>query len=279
MQAKRITETQIRQLERIEEGFLRKLFQTSTGCSLAQLYLESGHIPARFAIQKARLLFLKSILEEKPESVIQRFFNLQLKNPTKGDWASSCQQDLKELEINLSMQEIKSITKSKFTKIIKKAIQVKALEYLLRKQGSKGKEMKYEELKLAEYLSPCENRITITDQRNIFAIRNRMVPIESNFGNKNAEMCVCGKNETMKHIYYCEYWNENEELNIRIPYEEIFKNNISKQVEISRRFFRNFEKRCKFRTQTKKSINLKQNEPHVIQFCDPLFLSNGDGNG
>ena len=39
-----LKETEIRQLERIEEGFLRKLFQTSTGCSLAQLYLESGHI-------------------------------------------------------------------------------------------------------------------------------------------------------------------------------------------------------------------------------------------
>ena len=52
-----LTEQQIRQLERIEEGFLRRLFQTSAGCSLAQLYLESGHIPARFAIQKARLFF------------------------------------------------------------------------------------------------------------------------------------------------------------------------------------------------------------------------------
>ena len=35
------------------------------------------------------------------------------------------------------MQEILILTKSKFTKIIKKAIQVKALKYLLQKQGSK----------------------------------------------------------------------------------------------------------------------------------------------
>ena len=230
--------------------------------------MESGHIPARFAIRKARLLFLKSILEEKSESVIQRFFNLQLQNPTKGDWASICQQDLKELEINFSMQEIKSITKYKFTKLIKKAIQVKALEYLLRKRGSKGKEIVYKELKLAEYLSPNEKRITTTDQRNIFAIRNRMVPIQSNFGNKDVEICACGNIETMEHIYYCEYWNE--EVDIKIPYEEIFENNISKQIEISRRFFKNLEKRNKVRT---------KNEPHVIQFCDPPFLSNGDGNG
>ena len=84
--------------------------------------IEINLVPARFAIQKARLLFLKSILEEKPESVIHRFLNLQLLNPTKGDWASTCQQYLKELEINLSMKEIMILTKSKLTKIIKKAI-------------------------------------------------------------------------------------------------------------------------------------------------------------
>ena len=72
-----LKENQIRQLGRIEEGYLRKLFQTSAGCPIAQLYLESGFIPARFAIKKARLLFLKSLLEEKQDSMIYRFFTLQ----------------------------------------------------------------------------------------------------------------------------------------------------------------------------------------------------------
>ena len=134
-----LKETQIRQLERIEEGYLRKLFQTSKGCPIVQLYLESGHIPARFAIKKARLLFLKSILEENPESLIQRFVILQFKNPTKGNWASSCLQDLKELGLNISLQEILELSKHQFLKIIKKAMNKKALEYLLNKQGSKGK--------------------------------------------------------------------------------------------------------------------------------------------
>ena len=90
-----MTESQIRELERIEEVYLRKLFQTSKGCPITQLYLESGQIPARFAIKKARLLFLKSILEENPESLINRFVMLQFRKPTKGDWATSCLQDMK----------------------------------------------------------------------------------------------------------------------------------------------------------------------------------------
>ena len=85
-----LTETQTRQLERIEEGFIRRLLKTSTGCPIVQLYLETGHIPARFAIKKARLLFLKTILVESQESLIHQFLLLQFQNPTKNDWASSC---------------------------------------------------------------------------------------------------------------------------------------------------------------------------------------------
>ena len=109
-----LKESQIRQLERIEEGYLRKLFQTGKGCPIVQLYLEAGHVPARFAIKKARLLFLKSILEENPESLIQRFVILQFKNPTKDNWASSCIEDLKEFGLNLSIEEILKLKKQQF---------------------------------------------------------------------------------------------------------------------------------------------------------------------
>ena len=40
-----LKEGEIRQLERIEEGFLRELLKTSKGCPIAQLYLEVGQAP------------------------------------------------------------------------------------------------------------------------------------------------------------------------------------------------------------------------------------------
>ena len=107
-----LKEVELRHLERIEENFLRKLFKTSKGCPISQLYLESGHTPARFEISKMRLLFLKCILHEKPDSMIHKFLNLQFKNPSKGDWASTCLQDLKDLKLNLSVEDIKLITKN-----------------------------------------------------------------------------------------------------------------------------------------------------------------------
>ena len=109
-----LKETELRQLERIEEGFLRKMFGTTKGCPIVQLYLESGHIPARSSIMKIRLSFLKCILNENPESMIYKFLKLQYQNPTKGDWASNCTTDLKLLEIDLSLEKIKNMPKIKF---------------------------------------------------------------------------------------------------------------------------------------------------------------------
>ena len=123
------------------------------------------------------------------------------------------------------------------------SIQKKALQYLIAKRGSKGIEIQYNELKMAEYLQPNEEEIAITDQRNIFAIRNRMVEIPNNFkNNKEEHKCVCGKNETTEHIYNCEQLNSDDQYK-NINFEEIFKDNIEKQVEIRRIYFENLQSR------------------------------------
>ena len=108
-----LTEPQIRQLERIEELFLGKVFKTSKSCPIVQLYLEVGHVPAHFEIKRMRLLFLKNILQQKPSSMIYNFFQLQISNPTCGDWATACLKDLKELRISESLQEIQEMNKTK----------------------------------------------------------------------------------------------------------------------------------------------------------------------
>ena len=69
-----LTESQLRNIERIEEGYLRQILNTTRGSPIIQLYLETGQFPARFQIKKSRLLFLKCILEEDQESRTYRFF-------------------------------------------------------------------------------------------------------------------------------------------------------------------------------------------------------------
>ena len=156
---------------------------------------------------------------------------------------------------------------------IREAIRKSALEYLTNKQGSKGQEITYTELKMAEYLMPNNVKITIEEQRNIFAIRNRMVRIPSNFtSNKYEEHCPCEQIENMKHINECELWNDELQTN-ETPFEVIFNNNIEEQIQMSKKFYRHLQKR-------ETHNNEDNNESHAIPLVEPLssFCENSNGN-
>ena len=192
-----LKEKELRIFERIEENFMRKLLQTRASCPVVQLYLELSHIPARFAITKSRLFFLKSILNEKEESRIHQFVKLQLDEGRKGDWIWTCIEDLKDIGFKEPLKEIKEMKTFKFRKIVKERLKEKAFKYLLNKQRNKGKEIKYNEFQMAEYLLPNEILKSIEDQRYLFAIRNKMIEIPANFG--KYEKCIRGENEKMSH--------------------------------------------------------------------------------
>ena len=264
-----LKESEIRQLERIEEGYMRKLFKTSKGCPINQLYFELGQIPARFTIWKLRLLFLKYILNQEDESLIKQFFTLQMEQPTKGDWASSCVSSLEKLGIKENLEEIKIMPTQRFKNLLKTSIQNKAFAYLTGKRGIKGKEINYTGIKMAEYLMPNYTDISIEDQRNIFAIRNRMINIPANFSSQQGvAKCICGEEENMKHIYSCKQLEKNDQYP---DFDKIFGQNLKEIKHISRRFHKILEEKIEIngeQNHTKKKIDIPS--PHVILHSDPL---------
>ena len=149
-----LKETELRQIERIEESYMRKVMKTTKGCPITNLYLELGQIPARYEIMKMRLLFLKYILEQPNESNLRKMLSLQLENPSPGDWANTCLRDLKNINLLLTLDEIRTMPKKNFLRLLKEKISVSALQYLLKKQGSKGSEISYSCIGMAEYLQP-----------------------------------------------------------------------------------------------------------------------------
>ena len=224
-----------------------------------QLYLELGQIPARFEMQKMRLLFLKYILEQSEDSLISKFFYLQVEQPSRGDWASHCQRDLKELKISETFNEIKLMTKNKFSKMLKRRVKENALEYLTEKQRVKGKEIVYSDIEMAEYLLPTNIELSIEEKRKMFAVRNKMVDIPANFPkSKNENKCFCGQEETMDHIYICEILNKENPV---IKFEEIYSRNIVNQNEV----FRRFEKNLEVRGKNLQSDNHSPCDPSVIR--------------
>ena len=116
----------------------------------------------------------------------------------------------------------------RFKKLLKSKIEIKALEYLQRKRGSKGKEIRYTKLEMSEYLLPFNSKLNIEEKRRLFEIRNRMSKIASNFGNKE-EKCICGAEENMHHIYSCESINN---IKPETSYDEIYNGKLKNRIYI-----------------------------------------------
>ena len=66
-------------------------------------------------------------------------------------------------------------------------ILINALEYLQSKQGSKGQEINYKELEMADYLQPYNSKLSIEEKIRLFALRNRMTEIPFNYGKKEEQ--------------------------------------------------------------------------------------------
>ena len=158
------------------------------------------------------------------------------------------------------MKEIKEMKENKFRSLLKEKIRIAALEYLKENRKTKGKEIDYRSLHMADYLLPNSSELTISEKQEIFAMRNRMTNIPANFSSMKETMkCVCGLTEQMAHIYECIYLNKEK---ITTQYENIFKENVENMKIILKRFKQNMEKREKIQ-------KLKQ-EFHET-FTGPLF--------
>ena len=81
----------------------------------------------------------------------------------------------------MTFEEIQNLSNIQFNRIIKEAIKVNAFDYLMKKCGSKGQEIEYIELKMAEYLMPNFENHYIDNKRKLFETRNRILPISANF--------------------------------------------------------------------------------------------------
>ena len=191
-----------------------------------------------------RLLYLKYILEQPEEATIRKIFNLQFEKPIRGDWVSTCKKDIKKLNLKITFEEIKCVKKKQFTQILKEKIKEEALKYLLEKRGKKGGEINYSYLEMAEYLLPFNNKLSIDEKREMFAVKNAMINIPANFTSKNETKCECGKLEDMQHIYECEQLNNKTP---EISFRKIFVGNLRQQIEVFKQFAHNMKNREKMK--------------------------------
>ena len=121
-------------------------------------------------------------------------------------------------------------------------------------------------LEMSEYLLPYNTKLNIEEKRRLFAMKNRMTLIPSNYGNSK-EKCPCGTEENMLHIYTCEYLNEDEP---KILYDELNNGKLKDQIDIFRRFENNMERRKYPKEIFCENQNKVKNTRSPRDLCDPL---------
>ena len=68
-----------------------------------------------------------------------------------------------------------------------KSIEKSTVKYLQKKRVRKGQEIEKSKIKMAEYLMPNYENLSIIEKRSIFEIRNGMVSIPYNFSGKKGK--------------------------------------------------------------------------------------------
>ena len=237
-------------LEKCDENLLRKVLETPCTTPKCMLYLETGCKPIRFIIMKRRLMFLYYILNEDEKSLISRFFQVQLRQPCKGDWCTTVIEDLEYLEIHLTLDQIKSASKGQFSKLIDECIVEKALIYLSeeKKKKSKVSQIVHNDLNLQKYFNSKD--VSLQLSKFIFVLRSRMLEVQANFPSKfSIRFCPVCKDETTQddqaHLLLCPQLNDQQVVSTLPNYEDLFSKDLNKQVQVASIIHKNFRKRLK----------------------------------
>ena len=236
-----LTKKNISDLESLDEHLLRSIFFTDftkhAKTPIELLYLETGTIPIRFTLMSRRLNFCRYLLNQDENSLLSEFFRAQCESPTTGDWVSSVKQDLVELDIDMTFDQIRSYSKDAFKIIVKKHVKAAAFKMLisLQQTHSKAQITKYSELDLQTYLGSEKNFMTNKEKAFAFTARSHMLNVKCNFKFGKADLKCrfgCDKDETQDHLYDCPAINDV--IRSSYSYNDLFSNDPAKVKSVTK---------------------------------------------
>ena len=242
-----ITAEERDKLEQADEMLLRRILECPSSTPKEMLYLELNCLPIRFIIMSRRLNYLSSILREDKSSLIFRFLQAQLKNPTKNDWGQTVISDLKAIGFEQKLSEIVDITCETFKNVIQVGILKVALAYLNSEKSKHSKvlHISHTSMEMQDYL--CPNEMSVQEAKFVFQLRSRMVEVRTNYGGSHPDLrcplCMM-EHDTQKHLLECVKLDGVGELVSVLPeYEDLFSRKLEPKVKVSRILRARFLKR------------------------------------
>ena len=186
------------------------------------------------------------IVNEKPESMIRKVFETQLKNEKPKDWVNTVKRDLKDLKLEVDIEKIQVLKKSALKGILNKAILNMSLTRL---NEIKANHSKVQKLKMQNYLKANNQKMSQNESETIFKMRSRVSNVKTNYRGRfeNFECSLCNKDmETQQHIIECKsIRNVKKTENENVKYENLYGENVKQQLEIAKLFIENMNIKSK----------------------------------
>ena len=240
----RISKPELELLKSVDLMLLRKILEAPKSTPKEMIYLELGIVHIREIIRQRRLNFLHYILNQENDSIMFRVFEKQSKNKSKHDWVTTICNDLEEIGLSVTFEEIQKMSRRKWKSMVKVVTEKKALIDLNEtKNGhSKVKQIKYEKLEMQAYFLP--NRLKVSKEEILFIFKMRCKVVnnikmnqQNNYEHHECRFCFT-ENETQEHLYQCkEIWKFMKNEFESIPkYEKIIEGSIREKIQVVRIF-------------------------------------------
>jgi hypothetical protein len=227
-------------LEKVDESLLRGLLKGHSKLPLEALYLETASLPIRHIVSSRRIMYLHNILQKSSDEIVRKVYEAQKQDTSPGDFYQLVCEDKESIGLNMSDQEMQTMSKEKLRNIVRNKTRQAAFQYLKRIQEghSKMNGLQYNTFEKAAYLSsPVFNSDSI---KVLLALRTRTVEgIRNDFRGMYASIecpLQCGEDDKIQHILDCSvikqhHKSENVSRN-DIQYSDVFSCDtvIQKQV-------------------------------------------------
>ena len=200
-----VTNAQLEKLEQIDELYLRKMFSVAKTAPKVGLFIECGKLPVKIVIKMRRIMYYWQILHKDEDELLSKFFTVQKYSPSEGDWVCQVQKDMSDIKLDLSEAVIKSLSQFQFRNLVRKKIDIFAIDYLKSKRKTKSMKLDIVKLEPKNYL--LSKNLSITEVQTLYKVRNSMIDVKENFKSSHEDNMWCKTcllfTETQQHLIDC----------------------------------------------------------------------------
>ena len=200
-----VTESEIQELDNLQNLFYRVLLQVPIGCPIPMLLWDcAGFLMSNRIIMK-KLILLHHIAKLSPDSVAYQVLNAQKHFGLPGLW-EECQDILGKFDLNLS-----DYTKEQWKNVVKKKMKEKNCNDLLDIMKRKYKKIDYREMSKETFeVKPYIKNLHLSEARDKFRLRSFMTRTvklnfvsDKKFAAEEWSCWHCTKIDSQTHIRIC----------------------------------------------------------------------------